>query len=289
MCVCKFGRGVVTIKEISEVQRKELKEKRLFLFDMDGTIYLEDNLFDGCLELLDYIRQIGGRSVFVTNNSSKNVSGYVEKLRRLGITATADDFMTSTQATGLYLQKTHTDGKIYILGTGALYDTLNLEYHLPVTQKMESGITCLTMGFDTELTFQKLEDACRLLQNSDLRYIATNPDFVCPVSFGYVPDCGSVAQMLYNATKRKPKVIGKPEATMALLALEKYGFPKEEALMIGDRIYTDIACGVHAGVCSLLVLSGESTMQTLEESEIKPDIVLPDIRELYNILTDVRF
>lgn len=275
---------MVAISGLTEAQKKELKQKRLFLFDMDGTIYLDNDLFDGCLELLDYIRQIGGRSIFVTNNSSKNVSGYVEKLRRLGIAATADDFMTSTQATGLYLQKTHPDGKIYVLGTKALYDALKLEYHLPVTQKMEPGITCLTMGFDTELTFQKLEDACRLLQDPDLRYLATNPDFVCPVSFGYVPDCGSVTQMLCNATKRMPKVIGKPEATMALLALEKYGFPKEQALMIGDRIYTDIACGVHAGVCSLLVLSGESTKQTVEESEIKPDIILPDIKCLYNIL-----
>ena len=279
---------MVTIEEITEAQKKELRQKRLFLFDMDGTIYLDDDLFDGCLELLDYIRQIGGRSVFVTNNSSKNVSGYVNKLRQLGITATADDFMTSTQATGLYLQKTHTDGKIYVLGTRDLYDTLNLEFHLPVTQKMEPSITCLTMGFDTELTFQKLEDACRLLQNSDLHYIATNPDFVCPVSFGYVPDCGSIAQILYNATKRMPKVIGKPDAPMVLLALEKYEFSKEETLIIGDRIYTDIACGVHAGVCSLLVLSGESTMRTVAESEIKPDIILPDIQELYNILTDVR-
>jgi HAD superfamily hydrolase (TIGR01450 family) len=277
---------VVTIKELSEVQKEDLKRKKLFLFDMDGTIYLDDDLFAGVLELLDYVRQIGGRSVFVTNNSSKNVSGYVEKLHRLGIAATADDLMTSTRATGLYLQKAHTDGKIYVLGTQALYDALNLEYHLPVTKELEPDITCLTMGFDTELTFQKLEDACRLLTKPDLCYIATNPDFVCPVSFGYVPDCGSVTQILYNATKRMPKVIGKPEATMALLAMKKYGFTKEETLMIGDRIYTDIACGVNAGVCALLVLSGESTMQTVAESKIKPDIILPDIHELYHILTD---
>lgn len=277
---------MVAISGLAEVQKEELKRKKLFLFDMDGTIYLDDELFDGCLELLDYIHQIGGRSIFVTNNSSKNVSGYVEKLRQLGIDAKVDDFMTSTQATGLYLQKTHTTGKIYILGTRALYDALNLEYHLPVTQKLEPDITCLTMGFDTELTFRKLEDACRLLQNPDLHYIATNPDFVCPVSFGYVPDCGSVTQMLYKATKRMPKVIGKPEETMVLLALKKFGFKKEEAIIIGDRIYTDIACGVNAGICSLLVLSGESTMQTVEEAEIKPDIILPNIQGLYNILAD---
>ena len=253
---------------------------------MDGTIYLDNSLFPGCLELLDYVRSVGGRSVFVTNNSSKNVSGYLKKLRGLGINAAEDDFMTSIHATGLYLQQTHREGKIYVLGTRALFEALHLEYHLPVTQNLEGGITCLTLGFDTELTFRKLEDACRLLQNASLTYLATNPDLVCPVSFGYVPDCGSIAQALFNATKRRPKVIGKPEATMALLALKKYGFSREEALMIGDRIYTDIACGVNAGISSLLVLSGESTMQTVAESNIKPDIVLPDIQTLYKILTE---
>ena len=103
------------------------------------------------------------------------------------------------------------------------------------------------MGFDTELTFQKLEDACILL-NKGVDYIATNPDWVCPTWYGFVPDCGSVSQMLYNATKRNPIFIGKPQPEMINLAIEKSGFKKEEAIIFGDRLYTDIASGVNANV-----------------------------------------
>ncbi len=171
-----------------------------------------------------------------------------------------------------------------MLGTAALVDALRDEYKLPVTTTYEESITCLVLGFDTELTFKKLEEASKLLTDPDLSYIATNPDLVCPVSFGYVPDCGSIMQALYNASGRMPIVIGKPEATMALAAMKKYSYSEEETVLIGDRIYTDIACGVNAGITSVLVLSGESTMKTVEESEIKPDIILSDVQELYSIL-----
>lgn len=251
---------------------------------MDGTIYLENKLFDGTLDLLEYIRKVGGKAVYVTNNSSKNVKGYVERLAEMGITASEEDFMTSTQVTGMYLKENHKNGKIYVLGTAALVDALRDEYKLPVTTTYEESITCLVLGFDTELTFKKLEEASKLLTDPDLSYIATNPDLVCPVSFGYVPDCGSIMQALYNASGRMPIVIGKPEATMALAAMKKYSYSEEETVLIGDRIYTDIACGVNAGITSVLVLSGESTMKTVEESEIKPDIILSDVQELYSIL-----
>lgn len=264
-----------------------LKKKKLFLFDMDGTIYLDGEIFDGTLDMLDYIKQIGGKAVFVTNNSSRNVDGYIERLKKMGITATKDDFMTSVNVTGMYLQKHHKEGKIYVFGTKALVSALKEEYHLPVTTEYEDDITCLLIAFDTELTFQKLEDASRLLLTKpDISYIATNPDFVCPRSFGCVPDCGSIAQALCNATGRMPKVMGKPEAQVALAAMEKYGYKKEETVIIGDRVYTDITCGVNAGVTAVLVLSGESTMQTVEESAIKPDIILKDVREMHTILTE---
>lgn len=264
-----------------------LKKKKLFLFDMDGTIYLDGEIFDGTLDMLDYVKQIGGKTVYVTNNSSKNVDGYIERLKKMGITATKDDFMTSVNVTGMYLQKHHKNEKMYVFGTKALVSALKEEYGLLVTTEYEDDITCLVIGFDTELTFQKLEDASRLLLTKpEITYIATNPDFVCPRSFGSVPDCGSIAQALYNATGRMPKVMGKPEAQVALSAMERYGYGKEETVIIGDRVYTDIICGVNAGVTAVLLLSGESTMETVEQSEIKPDIILKDIREMHTILTN---
>ena len=135
------------------------------------------------------------------------------------------------------------------------------------------------MGLDTELTFLKLEDACILL-GKGVDYIATNPDWVCPTSYGYVPDCGSVSSMLYNATKRMPKFIVKPEPDMALLAMEKTGYGKEETLVMGDRLYTDIACGVNAGISTVFVLSGEGTMEDVEKNDIKPEFIYNNIREI---------
>ncbi len=258
-----------------------LKDKKLFLLDMDGTIYLDDDLFDGTIDFLSYVKKIGGRYLFLTNNSSKSVDKYVEKLASMGIEAKKDDFLTSTDATILYLKK-KTYKKIYAFGTTSFKEQLK-EANLPITDQLEDDIDCLLMGFDTELTFKKLEDACILLGRG-VDYIATNPDWVCPTWYGYVPDCGAIAQILETATKRKPKFIGKPEPSMALLAMEKTGFSKEETLMMGDRLYTDIASGVNAGISTVFVLSGEGTMEDVEKSDVKPEYIYDNIRALYEEL-----
>jgi ribonucleotide monophosphatase NagD (HAD superfamily) len=137
------------------------------------------------------------------------------------------------------------------------------------------------MGFDTELTFKKLEDVSKLLLlRPDIPYIATNPDYVCPTEFGSVPDCGSVCDMLYNVSGRRPLVIGKPEPLMPLLAMDKWGYTKEETVVIGDRIYTDIKSGLNAGVTTILVMSGETTYEILEKSSEKPHYVMESAREI---------
>ncbi len=258
-----------------------LKDKRLFLLDMDGTIYLDNDLFDGTVDFLEYVRSIGGRYMFLTNNSSKSVDKYIEKMESLGITTSSEDFLTSTNATVLYL-KNKNYKKIYAFGTASFVEQLK-DGALNVTTELSDDIDCLCMGFDTELTFKKLEDACILLGRG-VDYIATNPDWVCPTWYGFVPDCGSVSEMLYNATKRRPKFIGKPEPEMAKLAIAESGFTPEQTLLMGDRLYTDIACGVNAGISTIFVLSGEGTLEDLEKSEVKPEFVYENIREVHNDL-----
>lgn len=256
----------------------ELKRKKLFLLDMDGTIYIDDKLFDGTIEFLNYIKSIGGRYIFLTNNSSKGVEEYIKKMRAIGVDCTKEDFLTAVNATIEYL-KSKNYKKIYLLGTASFVKQLR-EADLPVTTQMGDDIDCLCMAFDTELTFQKIEDACVLLERG-VDYIATNPDWVCPTQYGSVPDCGSVAQLLYNATKRMPRFIGKPQPEMAYLAMKDSGFSPEETVIIGDRLYTDIACGVNAGIASVFVLSGEGTMEDVEKSEIKPGFIYNNIKELH--------
>lgn len=258
-----------------------LKEKKLFLLDMDGTIYLDNDLFDGVLDFLSYIKKIGGKYIFLTNNSSKSVDKYIEKLDSIGIKSTADDFLTSTNATVLFLKKKNYN-KIYALGTESFKEQLR-DGSLNITDKIEDGIDCLCMGFDTELTFKKLEDACILLRD-DIDYIATNPDWVCPTWYGYVPDCGSVSEMIYNATKKRPQFIGKPQPEMINLAIEKTGFKKEEAIIFGDRLYTDIASGFNAGISTVFVLSGEGTIEDVKNSDVKPTYIYENIKKFYEDL-----
>ncbi len=168
-----------------------LKNIRLFLFDMDGTLYLGNRLYDFTLELLDTIKSTGRRYLFMTNNSSKSVEDYIKKLEKIGITATREDFITSSQATAYYLKQNFPNHRLYVCGTQSLKKELERE-GFTVTEKLED-VDCIVMGFDTELTFQKLEDVSRLLlTRENLPYIATNPDYVCPTEFGSVPDCGSV-------------------------------------------------------------------------------------------------
>ena len=257
-----------------------LNEKKLFLLDMDGTIYLDEDVFDGTFDFLDRVKEKGGRYVFVTNNSSKGVDAYVNKMHRLGIEATADDFLTSTDATILYINNKFSGRKFYAMGTKSFVEQLRNE-GVNVTTELSDDIFGLVISNDTELTFKKLDDACILLGRG-VEYIATNPDWVCPTSYGYAPDCGSFAEMLKRATGRMPTFIGKPKPEMLLLALEKYGYDKKDALMVGDRLYTDIASGYNAGIDTVFVLSGEGTMKDVEESDIKPTYILQNIRELYN-------
>ena len=267
-------------------QKKLLQSMKLFLFDMDGTLYLGNQLYPFTIELLETIKKTGGKYLFMTNNSSKSVVDYVKKLEKLGIHATRDEFMTSSQATAFYLHKHHEGQKLYVCGTESLKEELRMEGFTVTTDLDE--VECIVMGFDTELTFQKLHDVSfLLLTRPELPYIATNPDLVCPTEFGSVPDCGSVCIGIKNATGKEPIVIGKPSPLMPQLAMEKLGISKEEACVVGDRIYTDVKSGLNAGITGILVLSGETTPEILAASQDKPHLVLQDAGEILEALKEL--
>ena len=261
-----------------------LKDKRLFLLDMDGTLYLDEQLFDKVPEFLDLIRRQGGRYLFLTNNSSRGVEGYMAKMRRLGIETAPEDYMTSADAAEHTLLTEFPGQKCYVSGTASLKAQLR-QADIDVTDTLSDDITVLLSGFDTELTFQKLEDSCILL-NRGVTWLATNPDWVCPTWYGSVPDCGSVCRMLTTATGREPLFLGKPQPAMAELALRRTGFAPEQAVIVGDRLYTDIACGVNAGIDSIFVLSGEGTEADIAQYGIHPTWIFSDIAALYRQLEE---
>lgn len=247
---------------------------------MDGTLYLDGVLFDGTLPFLEKVKSIGGRVLYLTNNSSKSAEKYVEKLNKMGIKATKEDFVTSVQATAVDLQRNYTGKLVYVCGTEALKKELAAS-GIRVTDEYREDVEVLLCGFDTELTFKKLDDCSKLLTvKKDLPFLATNPDWVCPTEYGYVPDCGSVCEMLTRATGRTPRFIGKPQPDMVYMALEKTGCAKEEALLIGDRLYTDIACALNAGIDGAFVLSGEGTRGDIEKTGVVPTYIYENIGEL---------
>ena len=258
----------------------KLSDKKLFLLDMDGTLYLGDDLFEGTIDFLSQVKKNGGRYVFVTNNSSKGADAYVAKLKKLGIDSQPDDFYTSTDATILYIKEKYSGRKFYVVGTRSFVDQLK-DADINVTEELSDDISGLIISNDNELTFKKLQDACIILGRDNVEYIATNPDWVCPTEFGYVPDCGSFAEMLHRATGKKPYFIGKPRPDMLLLSMKKFGYEPDQSVMIGDRVYTDIASGYNAGIDTIFVLSGEGTLDDAKASSTPPTYIMKNIKEVY--------
>ncbi len=252
----------------------------LFLLDMDGTIYLDDILFDGSLEFIQKIINKNKKYVFLTNNSSKNQNDYVKKVNKLNIPCSNENVFTSGMAMGLYLSQNYPNKKIYLLGTKALETELKSYGVLLVDDNPD----IVVVGFDRELNYQKLEKACEFLCNGAI-FLATNPDLVCPIKDKrYIPDCGSICHMLTVATNKQPIYIGKPNPDMIYLLSKKFNIPCDKIAVIGDRVYTDIASGFNAKATTICVLSGESTMKTIEESEIKPDYIFNSIKDLINLI-----
>ncbi len=259
-----------------------LLTKKLFLFDMDGTIYRENDLFDGVIDLLKKIKNEGGRYAFITNNPSKSVKDYIKKLNRLGIKEVGyENFFTSAQAAIMIFKEKFGKGLVYAQGTKSFIKELK-SAGLNVTQNYTDKAVAVLVAFDPELTGQKLRTTCEILTKHDLPYYATNPDWVCPVDFGAIPDCGSMCVGIEYATGKKPIFIGKPEPTMIFELMKKFGYEKKDVVVIGDRLYTDIASGVNAGVDTICVLTGEATLDDIAKAtpQDTPTFVLNSVKDL---------
>ena len=262
----------------------DLRGKKLWLLDMDGTIYMENRIFVGTLDFLARIRAMGGRYVFITNNSSKSVQDYLSKVRSMGIPAEREDFFTSAQAAVMLLQSKFPGARVYCQGTTSLVEELR-SAGIDVRLDVEPVDVVLT-GFDLELSSEKLRRTCQILtEQKTVAYYATNPDLVCPVSFGYVPDCGSMSIMIKNATGREPIFIGKPEPTMIRTVMDKFGYAPDQTVVVGDRVYTDIASGLRAGVTTIGVLSGEATLEDFKAGP-SPTYLFENVKEILRTLQE---
>jgi len=276
--------GDLIMKDYFGRDASSLKDKRLFLFDMDGTVNQDERLFDGALDLMRNIRALGGEYVFITNNSTWSVEDLMGRMTRLGIPTTPDNYFTATMATVLYLRKNYPGAKIYCQGTRSSVRELR-QAGLDITEEVTSEAKVILVCYDAELTYPKLRRTCEMLSTyRDTPFVATNPDLCCPASFGFVPDCGSICQMLENATGRRPLYVGKPEPTMVYEAERKFGRTTDETVVIGDRLYTDIAVGLNAGTATVAVLTGEATAESIVEGDIKPMFTFESVKEMNEAL-----
>lgn len=259
-----------------------LKGIRLFALDMDGTVYLGNRWIDGAVDFLSRIRESGREYIFLTNNSSRSPSDYVEKLERMGLTTERERILSSSDAAIWYLREKYPGTKTYLLGN----EKLTREF-------LSAGVTLddqhpdnVVIGFDTSLTYEKLCLVCRFVREG-LPYIATHPDFNCPTEDGMIPDIGAMIAFIEASTGRRPDVIlGKPYTAITDLLLERasalFGeriLPSEVA-MVGDRLYTDIAAGNNAGFTSILVLSGETGPDDLKTTAFIPDLVFDSVADI---------
>lgn len=261
--------------------KQTLQNKRIFLFDIDGTLAVDKTLLPGAAELLTYIRETGKKAFYITNNSAKSRKDYVEQFyRQWNLETTEEQFVTASYAAVLYLQQYYNRKKLFVLGTASFLKELE-QAGLTVTDRYEADAACVVVGFDQELRYQKLMDACRLLSDPDVDFIATNPDLRCPASFGFIPDCGSICHMLSNTVDRIPYYVGKPNRVIVDLCLKEAGGKPEDVLVVGDRLYTDIACGIQAGVDTAVVFTGEAVPEDMEGTEYPAAYEFPSVKELY--------
>ncbi len=255
-----------------------LKNIRLFVLDMDGTIYIDDSLFPWTLPFLDTVRESGKRYVFLTNNSSKGPEDYEEKLKKLGIPNPT--VFTSGEATASFILKKFGKVRVYIFGT----DSLKKVFRKAGLNVVEDDPEVLILGYDTQVTYEKVKKFAVFLRR-DLPYVATHPDINCPSKDGLIPDAGSFMALFETSTGRAPDfVVGKPNPQMLYTLVQKFGLKPHQVAVVGDRLYTDMKLAKNSGAVAVLVLSGETTKRDLERSDVKPDFVVENLGELTEML-----
>jgi len=255
-----------------------LRSKKLFVLDMDGTFYLGNRLIEGSLSFLEKLKIQGKRFLFFTNNSSRTSAFYRKKLAGMGCFVEDSDIVTSGDVTIKYLKENYPEAGVYLVGTKLLCESFR-NGGIRLTNDTDEKPDIVVLGFDTELTYEKIERACTFIRNGAI-FLATHLDYNCPTEDGFIPDCGSMCAMVEASTGVKPRYLGKPfRETVDMIKLIT-GLDDKDLAFVGDRLYTDIATGVSNGITGILVLTGETKLEDVEKSEVKPDYIFDSLGAL---------
>lgn len=246
-----------------------------YYLDLDGTIYLEQECIDGAADKLRELNLAGKHVYLLSNNSSKSKQELVQKLASYGIETSCSRIILSTDAVVDYLIKSRVK-KVFVLGTASF----SSEIENSGIELSENDPEFVLVGYDTELNYEKLSKACKLI-NRGIDYISTHPDTFCPTPSGPIPDAGAIVKLIEATTGVAPKcVFGKPSPDMILSHMEKNNIDKSNSIVVGDRLHTDIRMANEVGVKSALVLTGETARDMLEQSQYFPDVILGSITKL---------
>lgn len=266
---------------------KSLKEKNVFLFDMDGTIYIDNKLIKGSNELFNLLKRKGCKRFFLTNNSSKTREEYYHKLKGFGINIVREDIITSNRIMGAFLKDKYPKARILYMGNfqaASEIKDFGLNIIPPYKRNLDKKIDVAVMAYDTGINYEKITVFSYFL-NKDIPYIVTHPDINCPSNIGMIPDIGSFIALFERSTGRKPDlVLGKPSTTILDLFFKENNIQKNHTVFIGDRLYTDIKMAKDFNISSILVLSGESSLEDIEKFNDTPDLVVDSLYDIYKLL-----
>ena len=288
-------------KTISPELRDKLSKIKRLALDMDGTIYLGSTLFPFTIDFLDSMKNAGVGYSFLTNNPTKSVADYLKKLEGMGIHADNDNMYTTSLAAIDYIKSHYPQARrLFLLGTPSMISQFEKAGFESCSDDPDDVPDVLVVAFDPTLVYLRL---CRASwwASQGIPYVATNPDRVCPTDQRTIlVDCGSICRCIESASGRKPDItLGKPDPNMLYGIMDKYGLKPEEVAMVGDRIYTDTATAHNAGAFGVLVLSGETTLETAEKVAADaasnpnpefypPDLIVRDVKELGDLIIACR-
>lgn len=267
--------------DISPELKNKLSRIEHIALDMDGTIYMGKTLFPFTNPVLEKFKQMGVGYSFLTNNPTSSVKAYVDKLHKMGIEASEENMYTTSLATIDFIKENYPSARrLFILGTPSCMEQFEKAGFEMCEDSADDRPDVVIASFDKTLQYSRF---CRTAwwASQGVPFLATNPDWVCPTDEPTVLiDCGSITAAITAATGRKPdRVMGKPDPSMLQGIMHRHALQSENMAMIGDRLYTDVATAINAGSVGVLVLSGESTMQTVAQSSVVPTIICNDLEE----------
>ncbi|CUH97692.1 hypothetical protein P22_3827 [Propionispora sp. 2/2-37] len=262
--------------------REVLKKIKCFVFDMDGTIYLGGKILDGSIDFLHTLDKHRIAVRFFTNNSSKNNRVYVDRITKMGYPVTEDRIFISNHVIISYLLDNMPEKTVYVLGNQYLQN----DFKEAGIKLVEENPDIVVVGFDTSLVYERLTKACTFIRNGATFY-GVNPDFNCPMEDGYIPDCGSICACITASTGVVPEFFGKPTVHTLQYILKQTGLKEEELAIVGDRLYTDIALAKNNAVTSILVLTGESTLEDVPKAEVKPTLIFPSLKQAKEVIDEI--